>query len=90
MIQLISYRLHRPEKDYPDLYDAIRKISGTYWHHTTSAWLVETTLSSKQVYETLNPYIDSDDDLVVFRLQGEWWGRVNNQSDMDWLKARTF
>lgn len=91
MVYLISYRLQRPGQDYNDLYEAIRKLSGTYWHHTTSAWLVETSsLSAKQIYEKLTPYTDANDDLVVFRLQSEWWGRITAPSDLKWLKERTF
>lgn len=91
MVYLISYKLQRPGQNYSDLYEAIGKISGTYWHHTTSVWLVEVnSLSAKQVYEKLSPYIDNNDDLIVFRLQGEWWGKIPDASNLEWLKGRTF
>lgn len=90
MVYLISYQLHRPGQDYPDLYGAIKKISGTWWHHTTSAWVVETTLTAKQVFETLVPFVDKNDDLIVFRLQEEWWGRLAEQESVAWLKVRNF
>lgn len=89
MVFLVSYRLYRPGQDYPDLYDAIKKISGTYWHHTTSAWLVESQLTARQIFERLSPYIDAGDDLIVFRLQGEWWGKLAD-SDGAWLKTLSF
>lgn len=91
MVYIISYKLQRPGQDYSDLYNAIKNISGTYWHHTTSAWLVETNLSAQQIFETLFPFIvDDNDELIIFRLQGEWWGRLTDQSNLSWLRGRSF
>lgn len=90
MVILISYKLARPGQDYPDLYDAIKKISGIWWHHTTSCWVIETSLSPKQVFERLNPLIDRNDDLIIFRLQEEWWGQLTELDNLTWLKARNF
>jgi alpha-acetolactate decarboxylase len=90
MVYLIAYRLNKPGQDYSNLDDAIRKVSGIYWHHTTSSWLVESTLSAKQVFEKLHSFIDKNDELVVFRLQGEYWGHLPDPKNFDWLKARQF
>lgn len=87
---LISYTLHKPTKDYSSLYAAIRALTGTYWHKTTSAWLVSGNLTSKQIYDHLAPHIDDNDELVVFKLSGEWYGRILDQTDLNWLKNRTF
>ena len=65
---IICYRLHRPGQDYDALYKAIRNLSGIYWHNTTSSWIVETSLSVKQVFKYLKPYIDNNDELAVFKL----------------------
>ena len=91
MVYLISYRLNKPGQDYSDLDDAIRKISGIYWHHTTSVWLVGTVLySAKQIFEKLSPFIDKNDELMVFRLQGEYTGHLTDSTNFDWLKVRQF
>ncbi|KKS65283.1 MAG: SinR family protein [Parcubacteria group bacterium GW2011_GWC1_43_12] len=91
MVYLISYRLNRPGQDYKDLYQAIQKISGTYWHHTTSAWLVESNLPAKQIYDLINPHvIDVNDELIIFRLQGEYYGRLAEQEIWRWLSSLSF
>lgn len=90
MVYLISYRLYKPDQDYSDIDDTIRNISGTYWHHTTSVWLVGTTLSAKQIFDKLHPFVGKNDELMVFRLQGEWHGHLTDSTNYDWLKARQF
>lgn len=89
MVNLINYRLHRPSQNYEGLYDAIKSLSGTYWHNTTSSWLVQTALSPKQVYDKIRPHIDGDDELVVFRLEGDYHGQLQ-PDDLKWLEGRTF
>lgn len=85
MVYIINYRLHKPNKNYEELYKAIKNISGTYWLNTTSSWLVETSLTMDQIYELLEPHFDSDDELVVFRLRSEYRGWLK-QDDIKWLK----
>ncbi|GEM_PF-6599145 len=87
---MISYRLYRPAQNYTGLDDAIRNISGTYLHATTSAWIVETNQSTQEVFNRLSPFIDGTDELVVYRLQRDWWGRFTDPTWHDWLKARIF
>ena len=84
MIYIINYRLHRPTQNYDDLYKAIRALSGTYWHNTTSSWVVQSRLSAKQIFGQLKPHIDDNDELVVFRLQGDYYGQLN-PDDIKWL-----
>jgi len=90
MVYLISYTLHKPGQDYTDLHGAIKAISGTWWHHTTSVWLVETSMSAKQIFDALSRYIDANDDLMVFRLQGDWQGKLADATNYNWLRARQF
>jgi len=43
-VLLIGYDLNKPrgDRDYPDLIEAIKAISGSWWHHLDSTWLIET------------------------------------------------
>lgn len=84
MVYIINYRLHRPTQNYDELYKAIRGLSGTYWHNTTSSWVVQSGLSAKQIFGQLEPHIDNNDELVVFRLQGEYFGQLK-PDDIKWL-----
>ncbi len=86
MVYIVNYRLHKPQKDYDELYKAIESISGTYWHNTTSSWLVESELSASQVYDLLKPHIDSNDELVVFCLSGNYRGQLL-RDDIKWLEG---
>lgn len=85
MVYVINYRLHKPQKDYDSLYEAIRTISGTYWHNTTSSWLVESSMSASEVYDVLKSHVDSDDEIVIFRLSGEYYGQLR-PDDNEWLE----
>lgn len=90
MTHLISYTLHKPGKDYSKLYEAIKSVTGTWWHHTTSVWLVSGTISSEQIYKHLAPHIDLNDELMVFKLSGEWYGRSDDTQGITWMNARSF
>ncbi|RJQ36701.1 hypothetical protein C4552_02295 [Candidatus Parcubacteria bacterium] len=90
MIHIISYTLHSPGRDYSSLHEAIRSLSGSWWHHTTSVWLVDTSLSAQQIYDRLAPHLDRNDELIVFGLTREWWGRIDDQEGLTWLRGRTF
>lgn len=85
MVYLINYRLHKQGKNYEDLYSAIKNVSGTYWHNTTSSWLVESNLTASQIFTRLSTHIDSNDELVVFRLQGDYRGQLY-PDDIKWLQ----
>jgi len=90
MVHLISYTLHHPGRNYDSLYEAIKGISGVWWKHTTSAWIVQSSLSCQQIYNLLSSHVDANDEVVVFRLQGEWWGRILNPDNKDWMLKREF
>jgi len=88
MHYLISYRLHRVGQQYEALYAAIKNLSGTYWHNTTSSWIVNSSLSAKQIYNNLKPTIDSNDELAVFKLEGSYFGQLN-PNDIKWLASQS-
>ena len=91
MVYLISYKLNQPGKDYENLYKAIKEVSGVWFHHTTSVWIIESNLSAEQIYNLISSnIIDKNDELIIFRLTGEWWGKLNDATNYDWLKARVF
>lgn len=70
-VQVISYDLWRPGQDYTGLFDAIKAL-GPSWHCLESVWLVNTSMASGQVRDTLNPHIDANDSLLVAALGGNW------------------
>ena len=80
---LITYDLYN-EKEYPDLYEAIRKL-GTNRRILLSVWIVKSKYSAQTIREYLSNYIDSDDALFVTELLGysSWVGLDSSISD--WL-----
>lgn len=84
---LVGYDLNRPRKetDYPKLIEALKSF-GTWWHCLDSTWLIKTEMSTVEVRDMLNAYIDSGDELLVLTLAGEgaWTGFKDECST--WLK----
>lgn len=83
---LISYDLNSPGQDYPSLIDAIKELSGTWWHHLDSTWIIRHAGPATAIRDALNAHIDSNDELLVVQLTGvaAWTGFSKKGSD--WLK----
>lgn len=82
---LIGYDLNK-QKDYPKLIDAIKALSGTWWHHLDSTWILVTNKSAADIRDILRKHIDGDDELLVVKLSGEGaWAGFNEQGSK-WLK----
>jgi hypothetical protein len=87
-IYLIGYDLNKPrgEDDYPNLIKAIKGISGTWWHHLDSTWLVKSDKTAVQIRNLLQPYLDSGDELLVVLLE-RWWATWGfSEKAIKWLK----
>ncbi len=82
---MVGYDLNGPEKDYPDLIEAIKGY-GTWWHHLDSTWIIVTDQSHVQIRDYLKRCIDQDDELLVATLEGSaaWTGFKDSGSK--WLK----
>jgi hypothetical protein len=84
-LQLISYDLITPGRDYKKLFEAI-KAHGTWSRPLESVWIVATTKASGEIRESLEPYIDTNDKLLVVALAGNWATRNVSKEVTDWLK----
>lgn len=83
---LIGYDLNKAGKNYTDLIEKIKTLSATRWHCLDSTWIIKTNSSASAIRDTLKPYIDSDDELLVVHLSGEgaWVGFSKDCSE--WLR----
>jgi hypothetical protein len=85
---LIGYDLNKPRAndDYKDLIAKIKTLSGAPWHCLDSTWIIRTEQTAVQIRDTLMPYLDSGDELLVAKLSGEaaWKGFTGECST--WLK----
>ncbi len=86
-VQLVTYDLVKPDRDYPKLFEAIKAL-GTWWHCIESVWLISTGLSSVQVRDALRPYVDGNDKLAVFSLSGGCGTLGLNSECNDWLRTQ--
>jgi hypothetical protein len=82
---LITYDLLSPGQDYTDLFEAIKKL-GSWSHCLESIWIVKSNISSSEIRDKLNNNIDSNDKLLVVKLNGEAaWINLGKQCN-EWLK----
>lgn len=82
--KLVSYDLDKPNREYEDLYEAIKDL-GSWWWCLESVWIVDTTKSTSEIRDELKSYIDSGDSIAVFRLSGSWASRGLSDECSDWL-----
>lgn len=83
----INYDL-RKQKDYSSLIEHIKSY-GTWCHPLESAWIIVTNQSAVQVRDHLKTVMDSDDGLLVTRLQWEWAGTGLSKEKYDWLRNQS-
>jgi len=83
---LISYDLHKPAKDYPDLYTAIQGL-GEWAHPLESVWLVYTSMTTSQVNSAIAKIVDNDDSYFVMPVTQTAVGRLP-QTIWDWLNPK--
>lgn len=87
MVYLITYDINTTIKDYSDLYDAIKNISGDYQHPLESVWLVNTPLDRLQVFNIIHERMAPQDYLLILEVRGNYYGWLN-KNVWDWLKLR--
>ncbi|MEX2177773.1 MAG: hypothetical protein WD801_03625 [Gemmatimonadaceae bacterium] len=81
---IIGYDLNRPGQQYTELIKAIEAY-GTYWHHLDSTWIIKTDDSAAGIRDNLRQFIDSTDELLVIRHQGDAaWSGINDRGSQ-WL-----
>ncbi|MBN5437467.1 hypothetical protein H0S68_00340 [Serratia sp. AXJ-M] len=83
----INYDL-RKQKDYSSLVERIKSY-GTWCHPLESTWIIVTNQSAVQVRDHLKAVMDSDDGLLVTRLQWEWAGYGLSKEISDWLGSQS-
>ncbi|MBI4095179.1 MAG: hypothetical protein HY435_03235 [Candidatus Liptonbacteria bacterium] len=88
MIQLITYDLNAPGKDYTSLYEAIKNL-GAWWHYLDSTWLVDTQMTTSQVSNQLKPKMDQNDHFLVIRVTKDYQGWLPQEA-WNWMNDRIF
>lgn len=87
MLYMISYDLNKPGQNYSKLYKAIKGL-GSWCHYLDSIWLVDTTLNATKISGILNPKIDKNDRLLIFRLGKDSNGWLEQKS-WNWINKHS-
>lgn len=80
---LLTYDLRQPGRDYKNLYDAI-KSGRTWWHYLESAWILDTTESADEIWQSVRPHIDANDFLLIIEVRDNVQGWLP-QDAWNWI-----
>jgi hypothetical protein len=83
----IALRLQSPIDDYPDLVAAMQ-VLGPWSNRLASTWLIQSSLSARQIRDLLKPWLKPGDRLFVAEFTGNWAGTGMGAEFPDWLKRR--
>lgn len=85
---MVGYDLNKPRAndDYKKLISALENDFSNWWHHLDSTWIIKTNLGTAAIRDKLGALIDSGDELLVARLQGDWASRGFNTQGTQWLQ----
>lgn len=86
-VYMVGYDLNKAGKNYDGLIEKIKELAKGYWHHLDSTWLISTDHTAEQVRNSLKPFLDSDDELLVCAVSapGAWHGI--NDAGSEWLRT---
>ena len=84
----VTYDLNK-KKDYAKFEEGISKVSkNVYVKATLSQYIIQSSLTAPNVLETLKGYADSDDSILVLKLDVSDWAYTNLSSKVqEWLVA---
>jgi hypothetical protein len=82
MILIISYDL-KSIRDYTPFYEAMKQ-QGPWWHYLASTWLISTSKSPQEIAESVHPFMDPQDFLLVTEMGDLYQGYLPKQA-WDWI-----
>ena len=85
MILLITYDLHKPDRDYTDVIKAIKQSSASWAHPEESVWLIETD-EEPNVWRDRLRRTASDATYFVIQLRNSWASHDLDKDVAAWLK----
>jgi len=85
MLKLVTYDLHKPQKDYTLLFKALKTYN---WAHPLgSVWFLKTNKSVSEIMEHLKQHTDADDRLIITTVT-DWHILRLDPAVVDWLKRK--
>ena len=83
---LISYDLVAPGRDYQLVYDYMKKF-GERAKPLYTVYLVYTDKLASQIRDELKNLVDTNDKILVIKVDTSAWASFNLSTSADWLKA---
>ena len=83
-VYLISYDLHLPVQEYPEIIKAIE----TYQYHChilKSQWFIYSDKTAEQIFNHLSRFIDEDDELFVCEVNANCVSKFNEPRPNKWV-----
>jgi len=82
---LVTYDLHKPEKEYKPLIDALESYPDRL-HVLASTWLLSTTGTAQQISDRLRPLMDRDDHILIIKVSNDYQGWLPDASNK-WINS---
>ncbi len=85
---LIAYDLKGPDKNsYTGLYEAIKGISGLWWHYLDTVWIVKnTSLTADEISARIKPHFNiPGDNFLVIKIDAVDKQGWLHRTAWDWL-----
>ena len=86
MVYVVSYDLRKPDRNYEDLIRELKSF-GTWWHQTSSVWIIVTSKTAVEVRDYLKQFIDINDKLFVSRISNNWAATGFSEQEYNWVKS---
>ena len=82
----IQYDLLKPGQNYDKLISAIQSLGSIWAKPLASCFAVVTTMTAAQIRDSLTPYLDPNDRLLVTQVGPDWASRCLTKEVAEWFK----
>ena len=82
----IQYDLLKPGQNYDKLIPAIKQLGTTWAKPLESCFAIVTTMTAAQIRDSLTPYLDPNDRLLVTQIGADWASRCLAKEVVEWFQ----
>lgn len=80
MVYMVTYDLKSPGQNYDDVIKAIKDSSTGKWcSYWESSYLIQSLKTADQIQNAIQPYLDSNDRLIVIKVVRNYQGWLNEE-----------
>lgn len=87
---MITYDLNSPGQNYDQIIKIIKEnISLSWCSFWKSSYLIKSNLSTKQIQEKIQPYLDSSDRMIIIEVNNNYQG-WSTEDDWKFIRESIF